>query len=190
MNADPMSRPRPATQAFGPNPTHQACLVCSRDGQRWGDLRVRTMPDRCAPGGELWRDRDGSSGTRVDLLNSRVNLSSNPRKSLSSRGVNADSTRAWALRAGSTSCASNLSPDRVSCKLCRRRSRVPVERSTRPSPSNFLSTIPVVERSRPNRLATEIWSMPGRCLSTNKMPYCLLVTPSFPVSSRNNDTAI
>src|SRR6266436_5501122 len=32
--------------------------------------------------------------------------------------------------------------------------------------------------------------MPGRCLSTNKMPYCLLVTPSFPVSSMNNATAI
>jgi hypothetical protein len=42
----------------------------SKDRQRLGVFSVRTMPDRRVPGVDLWRDRDGSSGTRVDLLNS------------------------------------------------------------------------------------------------------------------------
>jgi hypothetical protein len=49
----------------------------SKDDQRWGNLRAPTILDRRVPGVGLWRDREGSSGTRVDLLNSRVNLSSN-----------------------------------------------------------------------------------------------------------------
>jgi hypothetical protein len=126
----------------------------------------------------------------VDPLNVRVNFPSNRRKSVCSAGVKAASTRALARCAGPASWESSLLPDRVSRKRCRRRSCSPTDRTTRPSCSNFLSTIPVVERSRPNRLATEIWSMPGRCSSTNRIPYCLLVTPSFPVSSTNNDTAI
>ena len=42
----------------------------SKDCQRLGVFSVRTMHDRRVSGLDLWRDRDGSSGTRVDLLNS------------------------------------------------------------------------------------------------------------------------
>jgi hypothetical protein len=101
-------------------------------------------------------ERCGSSGTRVEPLNARVNFSSSARKSFLSRAVKADSTRFLALRAGAASSDSNFSPAVVSRRLCRRRSCAPMDRTTRPSCSSFLSTIPVVERSRPNRLAREI----------------------------------
>src|SRR5262245_13900606 len=47
-----------------------------------------------------------------------------------------------------------------------------------------------VDRSRPSSLATETWSMPGRCCRMNRMPYCVVVILSAPASSRNSDTAI